>query len=68
MVPPELRVKRTKTISAQAPAGSAFCAGCQSFRDLADFAKGVTTCRACASAKTHAAAVAKTYGITGDDY
>lgn len=68
MVPPEMRVKRTKTISAIAPSGTAFCAGCQSFRDLADFGKGATTCRACASAKTHAAAVAKTYGITGDDY
>jgi hypothetical protein len=68
MVPPELRRKRTKTMQAQAPAGTAWCAGCQSFRDDADFGKGATTCRACASAKSHAAAIAKTYGLTGDDY
>jgi hypothetical protein len=68
MVPPEMRVKRTKKIVALAPAGTSFCAGCQSFRDLVDFGKGATTCRACLSAKTHAAMVAKTYGVTGDDY
>lgn len=61
-------MKRTKKIEAQAPDGTSWCAGCQSFRDLADFAKGVTQCRACASAKSHAASIEKTYGITGDDY
>lgn len=68
MVPEEMRVKRTKRIVEQAPPGTSWCAACQSFRDLLDFAKGATTCRACASSKTHDAMVAKTYGITGDDY
>jgi hypothetical protein len=68
MVPPELRRKRTKTIMALAPAGTAWCAGCQSFRDLEDFGKGATSCRACSSAKTHAAMVAKTYGLEAGDY
>jgi hypothetical protein len=68
MVPEEKRVKRTKAMLAQAPAGTSFCAACQSYRDLEDFAKGATTCRACGSAKAHEAMVAKTYGITGDDY
>lgn len=68
MVPPDLRVKRTKTIQALAPADTAWCAGCQSFRDLADFGKTATTCRACMSAKTHAAMVAKVYGLAPGDY
>lgn len=68
MIPEALRVKRSKRIVALAPPGTTWCAACQSFRDLVDFAKGATTCRACASAKTHASAIAKTYGITGDDY
>lgn len=61
-------MKRTKKIEAQAPSGTSWCAGCQSFRDLEDFAKSATQCRACASAKTHAATIEKTYGITGADY
>lgn len=68
MVPEEMRLKRSKKIVALSPAGTTWCAGCQSFRDLEDFGKGATTCRACASAKTHAAMVEKVYGITGDDY
>lgn len=68
MVPEDMRVKRSKKIETQAPSGTSWCAGCQSFRDLADFAKSATQCRACASAKTHAATVEKTYGITGDEY
>ena len=68
MVPEEMRVKRSKAILAHAPAGTSFCAACQSFRDLVDFPKNGTTCRACGSAKAHEAMVAKTYGITGDDY
>jgi hypothetical protein len=68
MVPPELRVKRGKKILTLAPAGTTWCAGCQSFRDLEDFAKGVTQCRACASAKSHAAMIKKTYGLKSDDY
>lgn len=67
-VPEGMRLKRTKKIVALAPAGTSWCAGCQSFRDLEDFGKGATTCRACMSAKTHEAMVAKTYGITGDEY
>jgi hypothetical protein len=68
MVPEELRLKRSKTIVAMSPAGTSWCAGCQSFRDLEDFGKGATKCRACASAKTHESRVEKVYGITGDDY
>lgn len=68
MVPEELRVKRTKTIQAQAPAGTAFCAGCQSFRDLEDFGKSATQCRACVSAAQHSAAIEKTYGLTSEQY
>lgn len=68
MVPAGMRVKRTKKILAHAPDGTSWCAACQSFRDLADFGKGATTCRACSSARAHEAMVAKTYGITGDDY
>lgn len=68
MIPPELRVKRSKKILALAPAGTSFCAGCQSFRDVEDFGKGATECRACSSAKAHAAMIAKTYDLTPDDY
>ena len=68
MIPEDMRLKRSKKILEHAPAGTTWCAGCQSFRDLADFAKGATKCRPCASAKAHAAMVAKTYGITSDDY
>lgn len=68
MVPPELRVKRTKKVMALAPEGTAWCAGCQTFRDNEDFGSGATTCRACKSAKTHGAMVAKTYGLTAEQY
>lgn len=51
-----------------APAGSSWCAGCQSFRDVEDFAKGATRCRACASATSHAAMIAKTYGLDAAGY
>ena len=67
-VPEELRVKRSKKILALAPAGTSFCAGCQSFRDLEDFGKKATTCRACSSARAHGAMIAKTYGLTPDAY
>lgn len=68
LVPEELRVKRTKAVQADAPAGTAWCAGCQSYRDLEDFGKSATTCRACTSAKTHATMVAKVYGLAPGDY
>lgn len=68
MVPPELRLKRTKKVAALAPAGTAWCAGCQSFRDLVDFRKGATQCRACSSATQHAGMIERTYGLSGDDY
>lgn len=68
MVPPELRRARGKKIMALAPAGTAWCAGCQSFRDDEDFGKKATTCRACLSARTHGAMIEKTYGLTGADY
>lgn len=68
MVPEELRRKRTPTIQKLAPEGTAWCAGCQSFRDLEDFGKGATTCRACASAKQHGSMIEKTYGLTPEQY
>ncbi len=68
MVPEELRRKRTPTIQKLAPEGTAWCAGCQSFRDLEDFGKGATTCRACKSASTHGAMIEKTYGLTSEQY
>lgn len=68
MVPEELRRKRSKTILALAPVGTTWCAGCQSFRDLVDFGKGMTQCRPCASAKAHAAMIAKTYGLDARGY
>lgn len=67
-VPPELRVKRSKKILALAPVGTSFCADCQSFRDLEDFGKGATVCRACGSAKAHASMIEKTYGLKTADY
>lgn len=67
-VPEPLRVKRTPKLSALAPDGYAWCAGCQSWRDLEDFAGKATKCRPCASAVSHDAMVAKTYGIGGDEY
>lgn len=68
MVPEELRRKRSKALEALAPASTSWCAGCQSFRDLADFGKGATRCRACASATSHASMVAKTYGLSAEGY
>lgn len=68
MVPEDMRVKRSKKIELRAPAGTSWCAACQSFRDLADFRKGATTCRPCASSKAHAASVAKTYRLKLDEY
>lgn len=68
MVPEPLRVKRSKKIEALAPAGTSWCAGCQSFRDVEDFGKSSTQCRACVSAKSHGAMIAKTYGLEVSDY
>lgn len=68
MVPEELRLKRGKLTADAAPAGTAWCAGCQSFRDVEDFGKSSTQCRACVSAKSHAAMVEKTYGIDAAEY
>lgn len=68
MVPEELRLKRSKTTEAAAPAGTSWCAGCQSFRDLEDFGKSSTQCRVCVSAKSHAAMVEKVYGIDAAEY
>lgn len=68
MVPERLRVKRTPKLMRRAPAGTAWCAGCQSWRDHEDFAGSATTCRACASARQHDAMVAKVYGLTAAQY
>jgi len=68
LVPEELRVKRTKKVLAQAPTGRSWCAGCQSWRDVVDFGKKATQCRACVSAAQHDARVAKVYGLTPAEY
>lgn len=68
MVPEELRLKRSKVTKAAEPSGTSWCAGCQSFRDHADFGKSSTQCRACVSAKSHAAMVEKVYGIDAAEY
>lgn len=68
MVPEPLRLKRSKKVEAAAPEGASWCAGCQTFRDLVDFGKGATTCKACASARSHATRTEKTYGLTPDQY
>lgn len=51
-----------------APEGTAWCAGCQTFRDDEDFGRKATTCRACASARSHAAMVEKVYNLTAAQY
>lgn len=67
MVPPELRLSRRAGQKA-APDGYGFCAGCQSFRDVADFRDGATRCRACSSASQHGAMIERTYGLTAEQY
>lgn len=69
MVPPELRAKLTKRMREQAPAGTRWCAGCQSYRDDADFrGQKHTQCYACRSARTHGAMLEKVYGINAAEY
>lgn len=66
MVPEALR---KRVVPAKAwPPGTRWCGGCQTFADLEDFGKNASQCRACVSAKSHAAMVEKTYGLVGDDY
>jgi hypothetical protein len=67
-VPLELRRPRSAKIMRQAPKGRAWCAGCQSWRDDEDFAKGATQCRPCASGTQHAAMIERTYGLTSAQY
>lgn len=66
MIPPELRRKRVP--DRQWPAGTRWCAGCQSFVDLIDVPKGSSRCRACESAAVHAARIEKVYGLSADEY
>lgn len=69
MVPPEFRQKLTKKMREQSPAGTRWCAGCQSYRDEVDFRGSKhTQCYACRSAKSHAATIERTYGLTADEY
>lgn len=66
MVPDALR---RKTVPAKLwPQGTRWCAGCQTFADLEDFGKGASQCKACVSAKSHAARVQKVYGIDSTEY
>jgi hypothetical protein len=66
MVPDELR--RARVPEKAWPAGSRWCAGCQSFVELVDVPKGASRCRACNSAAQHGAMIAKTYGLTSGEY
>lgn len=66
MVPEALR--RSRVPERLWPAGQRWCAGCQSFRDLEDFGKAASQCRACVSRKAHATRVAKVYGIDAVEY
>ena len=66
MMPEPLR-KRVVTARLW-PVGTRWCAGCQSFVDLVDVGKGASQCKACVSATSHGAMIAKTYGITSLDY
>ena len=69
MVPEELRAKLTKRMREQAPPGTRWCAGCQSYRDDVDFrGEAQTQCYACRSGRTHSAMVKKVYGIDAADY
>lgn len=72
MVPEPMRQRRTKRTAAMAPPGTAWCAGCQSYRDGVDFRSSgkveQTQCYACRSAKSHAAMVKRTYGLEGEQY
>lgn len=66
MIPERLRVSRIP--ERLWPKGSRWCSGCQSFVPLADVAKGAARCRACQSASTHGAMIAKVYGLRSADY
>lgn len=64
MVPVELR--RATVPKRQWPEGERWCASCQSFIPLED-CRG-SQCVPCASMKSHATMIAKTYGIDAEDY
>lgn len=69
MVPPDMRMKLTKVMREAAPVGTRWCAGCQSYRDEADFrGERQTQCWACRSAKSHAAMTERVYGLSGEQY
>lgn len=68
-VPEAIRAKRShKFIKEDTPDGMAFCAGCQSFCPSWYFGSSATQCRACTSAKSHAARTEKVYGIDAAEY
>jgi hypothetical protein len=58
--------RRPRVPAAQWPAGTRWCAGCQSMIPLW-YASG-SRCRACASKAAHRAAVAKTYGLEDGEF
>lgn len=64
LVPQEIRLRVVH--KSLWPASWRFCAGCQSM--IPNFYARGSQCRACASAKSHAAMVQKTYGIDADRY
>lgn len=69
LIPEHLRLKRSqKIVIDDTPEGLAFCAGCQSYMPLDHYGKGATQCRGCVNAKNFERSVAKTYGITKDEY
>lgn len=63
-VPTEQR--RPRVDKSEWPDGERWCSGCQTFVPL--FYVSGSRCKSCTSEAAHAGMVAKTYGITSDDY
>jgi hypothetical protein len=59
-------VERARVPAESWPAGTRWCAGCQTF--IPTFYAQGSRCKACASLSTYSSHLKKTYGITYDDY
>lgn len=57
---------RPRVPASEWPPGERWCAGCQSFIPL--FYTTGSRCRSCASTASHAGAIERQYGITGEEY
>lgn len=58
--------QRARVPSSEWPDGERWCAGCQSFVPM--FYTTGSRCKSCASTASHAGAIERQYGITGDEY